>query len=277
MTKVATNFDFELRTIALEANVLTNMVQTISKVFPSIAEKVTNMFAVTKELPELKFGFSKEQKFVIDNMHVAQYLDIADKSVHIPENFTGNIVEYGDLLGVLINKHRKTASEGLQNFNVYLSHFISNKDAKLSTLDTTSVYYEMHKQRDASISSLQHFTTDNSKTTVPLGTVISRKDDLRVLFNNKGIIQRQVENIDMKEMNSGVEKCVDLINLIIDQVEKGIITNVTPETTKNLAYSASELARELEFFAVLYFRVIGFVTCVDSISLTTNNYLKNIH
>lgn len=277
MTKAATNFDFELRTIALEANVLTNMVQTIAKVFPSIAEKVTNMFAVTKELPELKFGFSKEQKFVTDNMHNAQYLDMADLQIHIPEGFTGSIVQYGDLLGTLVHKHRKSASESLQNFNIYLSHFLSNKDAKLSTLDNTSMYYEMHKARDTSIANLRHFTTESAKTTVSLGSVINNKDGLRVLFNNKGVIQKQAESIDMKEMNAGVAKCVDLINIVIDQIEKGLITNVTPETTKNLAYSASEVAREVEFFAVLYFRVIGFVTCVDDISLKTNNFLKNIH
>lgn len=277
MTKVATNFDFELRTIALEANVLTNMVQTIAKVFPSIAEKVTSMFAVTKELPELTFSFSKEQKFVIENMHNVQYLDMADQKVFVPENFTGNIVEYGKLLEVLINKHRKSATDGLQNFNVYLSQFISNKDAKLSTVDATEVYYKMHKERDDSVSSLVSFTSDNSQTSVPLGKIISRKDDLRILFDNKGSIQRQIENVDLKELNAGVKKCVDLIDLVVDQIEKGLITNVTPESTKNLAYGASEVAKEIEFFAVLYFRVIGYITCVDSISLSSNNFLKNIH
>lgn len=277
MTKVATNFDFELRTIALEANVLTNMVQTIAKVFPSIAEKVTSMFAVTKELPELTFSFSKEQKFVIENMHNVQYLDMADQKVFVPENFTGNIVEYGKLLEVLINKHRKSATDGLQNFNVYLSQFISNKDAKLSTVDATEVYYKMHKERDDSVSSLVSFTSDNSQTSFPLGKIISRKDDLRILFDNKGSIQRQIENVDLKELNAGVKKCVDLIDLVVDQIEKGLITNVTPESTKNLAYGASEVAKEIEFFAVLYFRVIGYITCVDSISLSSNNFLKNIH
>lgn len=277
MTKAATNFDFEMRTIALESNVLTNMVQTIAKVFPSIAEKVTNMFAVTEELPKLTFAFSKEQKFVIENMHNVQYLDLADQKVFVPENFSGNITDYGKLLELLVNKHRKNATEGLQNFNIYLSQFLSNKDAKVSTLDVTGVYYDIHKDRDDSISSLTNFSSDNNETSVPLGKIISRKDDLRILFDSKGSIQRQIENIDLKELNAGVKKCVDLINLIVDQIEKGSITNVTSETTKNLAYGASEVAKEIEFFAVLYFRVIGFITCVDSISLTSNNFLKNIH
>lgn len=277
MNATDTRFDYELRMVAMEANVLSNMASTLSKVFPSIVEKVTNIFAVTKELPEIKFGFSAEQKFVINNMHNVQYLDLADCKVIVPEHFSGNLIAYGTVLNTALTKHRKNSTAALRDFNVYLSQFLASKDAKSSTVDLTSEYYTFHKERDATIAILSAFTKEHSESSVDLGKVISRKDDLRILFDESGALKRQMETINVKELNEGVKRCVELINMIVEQIEKGNITNVTPETTKNLAYGATEVAKEIEFFAVLYFRVMGFSVCVDNIGVVSNNFLKNIH
>ncbi len=275
--QTANPFDFEMKMIAMESSVLDNMTNTIAKVFPSIAEKITTMFAVTKELPAIKMSFSKEQKFVVENSHQVPFTEIGDVKVHTPINFTGNLLNYGVVLETSLKKHRASATEGLNDFNIYLAQFLSSKDAKLSTVDLTSKYGNLSKGREETIGLLNPYSTNSSSTEVKLESIISRKDDLRILFGEASSIKRHLETFDLTQINSSVKKCVDLISLIIDQVEKGLITNVTPETTKNLAFGATELAKEVEFFSIIYFRVLGFTTSVDNIGLKVNNMLKNIH
>jgi hypothetical protein len=64
--------------------------------------------------------------------------------------------------------------------------------------------------------------------------------------------------------------------MIIDKIQKNEIEHVSPEVTQNLAFGAYEVAREIEFFSVVYYKVLALTTSVDATTVKVNNFIKNI-
>ena len=277
LESVSTTTARDIQLICLEASVLSNMTNTIRNIFPDFLQKLTTSFAQIESIPEVSIKLPQLQQFVVKHLDEKQYLDLADLTISIPEGFKGNLLEYADVLNEIVKEHSTITETVLKPFTAYLSHFISNKDAKLSVGDTTDKYIVSKKVREHNIEKIAHYRTDGHNTKAKLGETLSRKADIQAVYVKTVLLTQTLEKINLKYIQDQVKHCVELLSIIVDQVESGKILNVTPEVTKNLAFSALQIAEEIEFMAIVYFKALGFTTCVDSMSVTISNYIKEIH
>ena len=274
VTLPATTIAKDLEYIALEAGVLSNMISTVRNMFPDLLNKLSTGFNACNDLPQVKPEFSKEQKFVLAEMHVKQFLDIADVKIDTPENFKGKYLDY---ISCLIKEAKHTqhlSADVLKPFVVYLSQFVSNKEAKLSTKDMTRTYSTLEKTRLESIKELDRFVSESHKTTTTIGDVISRRADFNTLFNETFVLNKIINDTDLKIVKDNVKTCVDLMNTIVKQSQDNTLTTISPEVTKNIAYGATELAKQVEFLAVLHFRAHSFSTAVNSMATNIGIYIR---
>lgn len=272
-----TTFKSDIEKICLEASVLSNMTSTIKNVFPNFLQKLSTSFAQVDSIPEVKVKLPQVQQFVINHMDDKQYLDLADLMIKIPEGFVGNFAEYADTLNEISKTHLAIVDTVLKPFIIYLSHFISNKDAKLSTTDTTNKYLTTQKTRNSCIDMVASFNTGQSVATAKLGSVFSRKADILQTYIKVATLTQTLAKTDLKVIQDHVKNCVELLNIVINQVESGKIVNVTPEVTRNLAFSALEIAEEIEFMSLMHFKALGFVASVEGMSMTVSNFINGNH
>ena len=183
LVKSYPNVRHELTRIALEAGVLSNMVDSIRNVFPSLLSKLSSSFEVTNDIPVIEIKYTANQKFVTDNLHTKQYLDLANLMVHIPEGFNGKLAAYAATLHNVACGASTIVEDVLKPYSVYLSQFISNKDAKISTKDHTSIYKGLADKRDLDIAAMDHYRSDGTISQVKLGSIITRKEDIVSLYN----------------------------------------------------------------------------------------------
>lgn len=266
-----------LNQIALEANVLSNMVNSIKNIFPELMETLRNSFSRTEHLPEIQIKLTSEQKFLLKEINSFKYIDIAELGTQVPEGFIGNYLDYGKVLLKIVEDMTNFNSRVLQPYSVYLSSFLTNKEAKYNTKDQTRLYNTYKQAREHYIKDLGHFFKDSDhKAFTKIGQVIKRNSDFNTVYNEVGLLVKKTEGLNLKALNENVKRCVDMLDMIIAKIEKNEIEHVSPEVTQNLAFGAYEVAREVEFFSVVYYKVLALTTSVDATTTKVNNYIKNI-
>lgn len=272
-----TTVERNLSQIALEASVLTNMVTSIKNIFPSLITNLRSSFSQTEHLPKIEIALTKEQQFLIKEIQNFKFIDIAEIKTQVPEGFIGTYLDYTETLLSVINEISSVNSRVLQPYSVYLSTFLTNKEAKINTKDQTRLYNDIKKVREKQIEDLSFYFKDSSNISVAkVGQVIKRNADFLTVYNEVGSIAKKVYSIDIKSINENVKRCVDMLDIIVNKINRDEITNVSPEVTQNLAFGAYEVAKEIEFFSVLYYKILALTTTVDETTIKVNSYIKNL-
>jgi hypothetical protein len=266
-----------LHVLNLEAMSLTNMVGSIKNLFPSFAQKLKDTSNIVVTIPEVKVEMTDAQEFVLKNVHVKEFMDLADLQIQTPEGFSGSYVDYSALLYEISKQNSTIIEDVLRPFSTYLSQFISNKDSKLSTRDITQRYFDAESKVKMYTARLGKFRENGTSGLTTLGKVVSRKADIAAVYSNTYLITKSLENTNLKEVQKLVDHCHALLNMIVDQAVKGSIESVTPEVARNLAYSAEHVAEEIEFIALVHFKALGFVQSVDKMTVTLSNFIKGVH
>lgn len=269
--------ELKLKQISLEAHVLSNMVQSIKNIFPSLIDTLRKSFSQAEHLPFIEIKLSKEQNFVLKEINNFRFIDIASLSTQVPEGFQGDYLEYSKLILELVEQASTLNTRILQPYSTYLSSFLTNKESKIETKDQTRYYDNIKKTREEHISQLGHFFKDSDYTSKTLiGSVIKRNNDFKTVYEQTATIKKNIDSINLKTVDENVKKCLNLLDIIIRKIEKDEILIVSPEVTQNLSYGAYEVAREIEFFSVLYYKVLALLVSVDATTLKVNNFIKNI-
>jgi hypothetical protein len=253
------------------------MANSIKNVFPNMMDSLAASFNMVSTLPEIKMVLPQHQKEALDILKTSQYLDINELEITVPEGFNGSLVEYAKCVDLVAGNLLNTVEKVLTPYSVYLSQLISNKEIKLSTKDMTPFFNSLTALREQNLKALNGYIGEDYKTKVKLGLVVNRKADIEELFQHAASANKKIQMINLKSIESHVKKCVELLNVIIKQVESGTITNVSPEVVVNLAFGATEIATEVEFISIFYFRTIAFNNTVDNITQTLHNYARNTH
>ena len=266
-----------LSQIAMEAGVLSNMVNSIKNIFPDLIETLRNSFSHAEGLPTIEIKLTNDQKFLIKEIGNFKYIDIAELSTQIPEGFVGTYSDYARTLIKVIEDISDVNGKVLQPYSIYLSTFLTNKDAKFNTKDQTRLYENMKKVREHHINDIGQFFKDSSNLSyAKIGQVIKRNADFNTVYNETGIIAKKIYSINIKTLNENIKRCLDMLDMIIDKIQKNEIEHVSPEVTQNLAFGAYEVAREIEFFSVIYYKVLALTTSVDATTVKVTNFIKNI-
>lgn len=267
----------DLRMIALESGVLSNMVQSIKNIFPDMIGNLRASFSQTENLPTIEIKLTPDQKFLVKEINNFKYIDIAELSTQVPEGFVGNYIDYSKVLIKVIDEISDIEKRILQPYSVYLSTFLTNKEAKFNTKDQTRVYDNFRKVRENLIKDIGHFFKDSSNISkVKIGQVVKRNGDFNTVYNETNIISKKITSINLKNVNDNIKRCLDMLDIIIKRIQDNDIEHVSPEVTQNLAFGAYEVAREIEFFSVVYYKVLALTTSVDATTIKVNNYIKNI-
>lgn len=266
-----------LEYISMEASVLSNMVDTIKGIFPEMLSNLKTAFNSTEELPKIEIKMSGEHKFIVNEIKAFPFSEYGELSTVVPEGFHGNYLDYMKVLIHSTDVLRAVPEKIIKPYYVYLSVFLSNKDAKKSTTDNEAFYKGVRAGREKLNHEIGRFFNDSDPTSkLRINKLIHNSSGIKDMFEFSELLKKQVDKVDISELNKTSRQCMDLLDIIMKQIKEGTIANVTPETTKNLANGAYEIARELEFFSVVYFRIITALSTVDNFATRLDGFIKNI-
>ena len=266
----------DLSYIALEASVLSNMVDTIKSVFPDMLANLKNSFFSTQNLPNIQIQMSSDHQFIVKEIKAFPFTEYGNLSVAVPEGFKGDYVSYLKELINATDSLKELSNKIIKPYYVYLSVFLSNKDAKKSTHNNDSFYKQINASRDKVSKDIGKFFNPTDPTAkLKVNKLIHNTGGVKDVSEFSTLLKSHIDKVDISEISKMSNQCLDLLAMIVDEINKGNITNVTPEITTNLSNGAYEVAKELEMFSVVYFRIMGAIGGVDNLAVRLRSFITN--
>lgn len=260
--------------ISLEAGVIDNIMQTVTKYLPNLSsgfsEKV-NKFKSDTNGPVIET--SKDYKQSVELLKSVSFLSLEQIPVFVHEGFNAKLLDFVPVMNATIDS-MSSVVELVADYRTFLGSVITNSDKRLSLDNAMVKYAKKKKDMDSLSTTIDKFYKANSyKTKVYFPEVFDRNSDVEAFFKAMDTIKNRLNTIPLGKIRSDVDVCVELLDLFISRVESGDITNISPDVIKNLSNMAYLIALEVEFFAANYYRLNIFITTSNNL----NELLKKLN
>lgn len=228
----------------LAKTVLPNMVEAFRDAIPGFN-------AGDKPIP-----LNSRQREFIRLVEKQTYTNMAPLSVYVPEGLDTPYKDYIARLDVSVDHTKRIVDEVLSPFTTYLSQLITNRDQAFNTASMESLYSKQEEGRkNANAAISECFKKNSTRTEMKYGDAVKRNSDWEEIFHNSDHISTEMNRVDRKVLARKVKECSDLLELIIAKVKRGELDNAADEVIRNLADGTYQVASEIEFFSVTYYRV----------------------
>lgn len=272
------SLESQLQRLALEASVVNNVVELFRTTLPAFASKlseVASSFVNKDEHSEAALAAFQLVDTNKEQINKINFIDHATTLVPVPEGFDGNLLEY---LSTLLNMAPAIFVEGnnvIEEYNLVLSNFVTNKDAKTSLKDHTAFYQQVEKNRTAMSDKLAaFFTTKNDRSRLPLGKIFHQTRDIFIAVEKAGHLEKARRTQNLEQFSKNVTKVSNVLNIVLRDSETEDLTNISGSAAMNLSTGALELARYVEFVALFRYRVEQAIVSVQRIAETLSNISK---
>jgi len=233
---------------------LLGVFQDSGKVISSMAESAVDM----KDMVTSYLSFKPKIKF-------SSYSNHSSILIPVPEGFQGDMLAYGKVLSKLAFDSYTETLRALEDYNVALASFISNKEDKISAKSNTEFFGRMEKRRtEASALIAEFFPGKTDSSRIQFGQAYKRFTDL------EGAVEfaKDLDAMTRKQNLSAISKLVDKISANLDVVIKNFkledYQKVSGPSALNVSRGAYEVAKAVEFLSVLRYRVDQYIATVDA-------------
>lgn len=240
--------------VALEAYAVTDLSGLASRIVPSVLSGLSAFKGMFTQTPAV--GLAGEKNF-LSAIAKRTYPTLMPLTAFVPEGLKTTYLDYAIPLTVSAT-HARGCVSVIDEFAVFLSMLVSNKEAVLETSSRKRYFAELMLQREKVNKDVQACFGTGTRTDSKVEEVIRRNGDWKTVFDMATDLSRQINLIERSHLNKKVDECVDLIERIQRQITEGHFEKVSPEVLLDLSDGAFQVASELEFYSVTYYRVQAF-------------------
>lgn len=261
------SMDNTLKVIALESSVLSNVASTIKNFFPDLVHNFRNSFTSAGNIDtnEIKLNqVSKMEKELIEYLKKHNYISIMNTMVTVPEGFSAELLQALSVIDSNTDLLVQLITKDVNEFRVYVSTFITNKDTKISLREHSANYKRIGvviKEINQSFGGLYKKNSFDAKK--PLNELVKRNTDIETVFTRLTTTKKKLSQIDVAAVKAQMEDIASLLDTIINMVKENKVENVSPEAINNLAEGTKTMANIAETISATYFRALGIITAIE--------------
>lgn len=249
-----------LETFSVQTLDVTSM---LKKVMPDIKSHFSN-FVARFSANDKPIPLSRDQRNFIKLVEKHNFVDISPLAVVVPEGFDADFVVLGNVLHQAAD-HALKVRDLLNTYTTYLAMLITNEFQRFETKNSVQVYQGMQTERDQVLKELGAlFKPGSHETKRQYGQVVTRNKDWEIVFGEVDALSKQMNSVDRTALNHKVKEAGQLMDKVISMLKDGKLESSAPEVAQELAEGAFQIASELEFFSVIYYRVMAYVTSVNT-------------
>lgn len=274
--------DLELfyQQIALEAGFVKNMLDRFQSIMSGLQDnlgtglqKLSHLASIS--IPTRQYA-NQANKFERDG-----YLYYRDVVIKQPENFQGQFLPYTqtlvDTFHVLypLKGSQQPSAQIFAQYQGFLSYLLTNQSAQLAAKAHTELYVKLTKERlDAQTKLKTFFPKPTGRSQVTFLRVIQRLADLLPLFRLSDQLVVLTSSDRIKLLERQTRETVSLFDLLVNRVEDGTITTLSPPVVLTLSKGAEALARHVEFVAALHYDSRVMLTVIDDLASLPDTLTK---
>ena len=268
----------KLDSLSLETNFINNAIHYLSSYLPSFRKNIEEKKNVIDNYVddikyEIDIKLPSYMNKAVKKLYSMSYSNFGERTISVPENFSGNLLQYANTL-LEVNKEINDIKKILiPDYITILSSFITNKDAKMSLRSHEDVFKKIKNQREESFKKLKtYFPSNTGNSKIKFKNVFNRFTEVDMFFKHATMLAKVQNKNNLKEIQRSVNNITDSLDVIISYLQKGEITNVTPEVTSNLSTGAYEVARFIELYSLVYFDIMVLCNKANDLAQSITDY-----
>ena len=244
--------------LAMESNMLANLVDSIAKFLPSVLSQASTAFSgFNKESAEAKQigsvnidSLTRRENALLTQIVAADFEDMTNFGVPVGVGFKGKLNDYADTVLAQQKYYEADTVKHLQDYYVYLSVLVSNKDARQSLKDQSRMYQAIEKERAGFDKSMQSYFGTGTTNTIQYTKGADTHNEFISYMSKLTAICKIDDLRERKAVADLIEKISVVCNVIIEQSKDGTISHITPEVTKNIHEGMLVMAKLVESYGL---------------------------
>lgn len=252
--------------IALETFNINTPTQTLKNFFPAMVKNLGKIVDKLKpNQSNLKLNVNKKE--FLAAVEKTNFLDIDEFKIQAPDGYSAgkNFKDYTALLLKISEKLAKIDSDLITPYSNYLAKLISTPEHKFDTSNYFLLLDNYGKDRDPALAELKSYFEGSSKAS-KLGDVIKRNSDWSTIIENLEASNKLVGSVNLEKLNKKVDEIKSYLDIIAERIRADKLENVSKEVTKSLSEGVYQIAKELEYFSVIYYHLMAMNTSVELIA-----------
>ncbi len=247
--------------VALEAYTVDDLQGLVRRVFPSIQKGMASFKNVFSS--EHAIGLTGRQRDFLKITDKRTYPSLMPLTAFVPEGLKVSYLDYAQALSPAV-EHACQAPSVINQYAIFLAMLVSNRSAIFETQAQTKVYTALGKERDSLNKEIgKCFTPGGNKTDVKIQDVVGRNSDWPSIMTATDDMSKAMNKVDRTHLNKKVEECVELLGHIGKAIAAGEFDKVAPAVIMDLSDGAYQVAAELEFYSVMFYRLDALCKSMD--------------
>lgn len=242
--------------IAFEASIQTQIAEFMKTGFERIYNDVRGFlagFATPASYPKI----TNENKEFLKLIPQISYGEMMDLPAYVPEGIVVDYLTYIEVLQEASTKLQGLVPNLLSNYALFLGTIINFEDsAKGSWINFETILKKEEKEFERIVARFKTCSKEGrDETRVTVDKVVRRNADWDAVFKNLGHLNESFYKINKTEIKKTVDQCVTNLDIIKRNLNAGKYGDASHETVKTMADMAYSVATELEFYAIVYYRI----------------------
>jgi len=273
MSKNSESIDFHRRVMKNDMKITTEGFASSMRTFiPNIFSGLVASFTDTALENEV-INLPRDQRKFLELVSKVSYNRLSEATVVTPEGLVTNYLQLAQTLKQAVVHSKEKLDESLNHYGRYIAVLINNPTMWLSTKDEMVYYSNLEKDRTA-LASLMDACYDpgNHNTSTQYQDVVGRNNDWYDILKTTLEVSDALNGFDRKQIKKSITNIVELVELIRSKakVDGGLNDNISSQVLTGIADGAYQIAKELEFHAVIHYRALALTTALtESIALVT--------
>jgi hypothetical protein len=246
--------------VALEAFTAPDLSGLVNKVFPTIESGIAGFRGMFTTTPAV--GLTSNQRDFLKHIEKERYTNMMPLAAFVPEGLKVSYLEYAMALFAAA-EHASHVPAVINDFATFLASLVSNRAAIFETTSKRKQFYSLKESRDAFTKAISKCFDGTNRSEVKIENVIDRNADWAEVLKHCDTMSRAMNSVSRKELNRKIEECTELLERIGKMIQQGHFDKVSPEVVMDLSEGAYQVASELEFYSVMFYRVEALCQSVD--------------
>ena len=198
------------------------------------------------------------------------YVDLSQLQVSVPQGLAVDYLSYINILENAVDRAEKVEPL-VDSFISVVAQLLTNPEQQKDSVRKDSFYRDLQTSRETQYATIGSCFSNQSKAKMPYGKLVARNRDWDAVTNKVNDLIDRMNKINRTKLLQKSKHLRSLLDKVAESSKRGGFDSASPETVKLLAEGSYQIASELEYFAVIYYRVTVLVNAVSDAGQTLAN------
>ena len=232
--------------------------ELLVKVMPGINNGFKTILNTIKPTSIIEVLFEDSLEVALGKVN---YVSLSKLDLPVPE---GLQVKYLTYLEALESSTRRLVDlpKNLEDFTRYVAGILTNHDSRVSTVSQDNLFRELDSSRGVAYASISSCFNGGTRAKRKYSELVDRNADWPVVESKVKAVVKELNQYDRSDLIDKAKHLHSLLQKVEQTSKRGGFDLANPNVLKTLAEGAFQLASELEYLSVLYYRVLGLTKAV---------------